>query len=164
MPQGRPRGGTYNLTFATQKIDQATSGLNGIYFTIKEISKVTGLNGKIVKTILGKKNKKGLLERIRPGCYRRVPGKNLAITLPSAFVATKVWAILSQPDKPLIHREISEIIEKETGLNTYFTIGILLYRWYHDKVLDKIGNKKPYAYQIKPEYKGKSRPSTSLLL
>ncbi len=153
----KQRGKTDNLTFAFQRIDRTISSLNGECFTPKEIREITGVNKTDINQFLVNKTKKGFLERIRRGCYRKVSDGNLTQNLPSAFVATKVWRILCQSDKPLIHREISEMIEEETGLNLYFSIGILLFNWYHRNVLDKIGAKKPYAYQIKPDYK-KDRP------
>ncbi len=153
------RGKIHNLTFATQKIDKAISGLNGECFTPKEIHEIIGVNRLLVHVIICAKTKKGLLQRIRRGCYRGIPGINLTINHPSAFVATKAWEVLSQSEKPLTHREISEIIEKKTGLNLYFSIGVLLFNWYRKKVLDKIGGKQPYQYQIKPGYsKSKGRP------
>lgn len=157
------RGKTNNLTFAWQKIDRAISGLNGECFTPKEIHEVTGLNNAVSGPFLCEKTRKGLLERVGHGCYKKVSNGSLSNRLPAAFVATKVWDILLQSDKPLAHRDISEIIEKETGFNTYFSIGVLLFIWYRKKALDKIGGKKPYEYQIKPDYKNKNRPVSSLL-
>ena len=157
---GRPRGKTNNLTFTTQKMGKAISGLNGECFTPREISEITGLNKQLVNLIMCEKTEKGLLQRIKRGCYKAVLGVNLAINLPSAFIATKVWDILSRSEKPLTLREISEIIEKETELNLYFSIGHLLFLWYRKEVLDKIGGKRPYEYQIKAGYNA-GRPTAS---
>ena len=154
------RGKTFDLTFATQKIENAISSLNGKYFTPKEIHEISGINKHVVGAILVKKTNKGLLQRVRRGCYRGIPGRNLAINLPLTFVATKVWNILRKSDKPLTHRQISEIIKK-TGFNPYFSIGTLLFIWYHKKVLDKLGGKRPHEYQIKARYKSKDRPAVN---
>lgn len=158
----QPRGKTRGLTFTTQRIDKAVSGLNGGFFTSKEIYEITGLNRQIIRIMLAQKTEKGLLQRVRRGYYKAIPGISLAVKLPSAFIATKVWEILRQSDKPLIHREISEIITEDTGFNTYFEIGALLLIWCRRKVLDKIGGKRPYEYQIKPDY-NLGRPSAGKL-
>lgn len=78
------------------------------------------------------------------------------------FTTQKIWEILCQVDKLLTNREISEMIEKNTGLNLYFQVGNLLFTWYRRKVLDKIGGKRPYEYKIKADYKGKDRPVSSM--
>lgn len=156
------RGKTVNLTFTTQKIDKAISGLNGECFTPKEISQISGLNKRTINVIMVEKTAKGLLQRVSRGCYKKVLRGSLAQHLPSAFVSTKAWEVLSQQEKPLTNREISEIIEKETKLNLYFSTGKLLSIWYRKKAIDKIGSKRPYGYQIRPDYKGKDRPVTAL--
>ena len=159
MPQ--PRGKTLDLTFSYQRIDEAISNLNGECFTQKKIHEITGVNKGAISQLIWQKTKKGFLERIKPGCYIKVSDENLTQNLPAAFAATKVWEILCQSDKPLILREISEIITENTGLNCYFPISTLLTKWRRRNVLDKFGGKKPYAYKIKPDYKNKSRPSAS---
>lgn len=158
MPQ--QKGKTRDLTFAAQKVDRAIHSLNGRHFTSEEIHKMTGVIKGTINEFLRLKTKKGFLERIMHGCYRKVQDGSLTQNLPMAFTATKVWEILRQSDKPLIHREISEIITEDTGFNTYSEIGVLLLIWCRRKVLDKIGGKKPYAYQIKPDY-NLGRPSAS---
>ena len=155
------RGKTYNLTFAWKKLDTAISNLNGECFTSKEIHKITGVNKRAINLFLSKKTKKGLLERIRHGCYKKISDGNLTQRLPLAFVATKVWEILRQSEKPLIQKEISQIITEDTGLDLYSDIGVLLVVWRRRNVLDKFGSKKPYAYQIKPNCE--SRPPVSSL-
>lgn len=162
MPKAR--GKNHDLSFTTQRIEKAIFGLNGACFTPKAVSEISGINKHVVNVILVEKTRKGLLQRVERGCYKAIPDRNLAINLPSAFVATKVWRVLGQSEKPLTHREISEIIEKETGFNLYFPIGNLLFIWYRRKALDKIGGKKPYEYQMKADYKIKDRPiATSIL-
>lgn len=156
----KQRGKTHNLTFTTEKIDKAVHGFNGGFFTPKEIHEITGINKHTVNVIFVEKVKKGLLQRIRRGCYKAIPGRSLAINRPSAFIATKVWELLFHADRPLTNREISEIIEENTKLNFYFQIGRLLFRWYRIKAIDKIGGKKPYEYQIRPG-KDKDRPVAS---
>ncbi len=164
MPRqkGRKRGAIHNLNFAYQRIDRAISSLNGKCFTPKEIHKITWVNQKTILSFLARKTIKGFLERIRRGCYRKTSDGSLTKRLSQAFVAKKVWRILSQSEKPLIHREISQIITEDTELDLYFNIGMLLMEWHCRNALDKLGSKRPYAYQIKPGYKGKDRPSASL--
>ncbi len=157
----KQRGQTYNLTFASQRIDKAISSLNGECFTQKEIHEITGVDRKDIGVFVSNKTKKGFLKRIRYGCYRKVSDGNLTKRLPSAFIATKVWRIFSQSEKPLTRREISEIIEEETGLNLHDSIRPLITIWHHRNVLDKFGAKRPYVYQIKPDYKDKDRPPAS---
>ena len=154
----KQKGKTHDLTFTIQRIDEAVSGLNGACFNSKEIHEISGIDKHVVHVILVEKTNKGLLQRIGRGCYKGIPGRNLAIKRPSAFVATKVWEVLCNSDKPLTNREISEILEKESGFNFYFYIGNLLSSWYRGKSIDKLGGKRPYEYQIKPDYKGKNRP------
>lgn len=158
----RQRGKTLDLTFSYQRIDKAISSLNGECFTPKIIHEITGVNRVSIRVFIFYKTKKGFLEKIRPGCYRKVSVSDGDLTkrLPSAFLATKVWEILRQSDKPLLLREISEIITENTGFNSYFSIGPLLLKWLRRNVLDKLGSKQPYAYQIKPDYKDKDRPSS----
>lgn len=158
----RQRGKTRNLTFAWQKLDRAISNLNGECFTPKEILKMTGVDRKSIGSFLFKKTKNGLLERIKYACYRKVSNGNLTKILPMSFVAIKVWKILNQSDKPLILREISEIITEDTGLNLYGNIAVLLTVWGRRNILDKFGDKQPHGYQIKPDYKSKSRPPASM--
>jgi len=153
-----PKGKTVDLTFAFQKIDHAISSLNGRCFTPKEIHEITGINKTAIYVFLTKKTRKRLLIRIRYGCYRKVSDGILTQRLPEAFVATKVWRILCQSDKPLILREISEIVEKDTGFNVYFATSMLLTAWCRRKALDKLGAKKPYAYQVKSDFNDKDRP------
>lgn len=152
------RGKTLDLTFTTQKIDNAVSSFNGRSFTTKEIREITGINKNTVNAILAYKTEKGLLQKVRFGCYKKVSDKSLAVFRPSAFVAIKVWEVLSKADRPLTNREISEIIEENIKLKLYFQIGKLLFIWYHRKAIDKIGGKRPYEYQIKPDY-NLGRPS-----
>lgn len=156
------RGKTLNLTFTMQKIDIAISGLNGECFTPKKISEISGLNRHIVNVILCEKTRKGFLQRVMRGCYHKASKEDLAQKLPTAFAAINVWEILSQSEKPMTHREISEIIKKKIKFNLYFNIGCLLFVWYRKKAIDKIGGKKPYKYQIKADYKDKIRPVASL--
>ncbi len=154
----RQRGKPYNLTCAFQRIDRAISSLNGECFTPQEIYQITGLRNRVVAPFLSLKVRKGFLERIRRGCYKKILNEALTKRLPSAFIATKVWRILSRSEKPLTNREISEIITEDTGFDLYFNIGTLLMNWCRRNALDKLGGKKPYAYQIKPDFKDKDRP------
>jgi len=156
MPQNR--GKTRNLTFASQKINKAISSLEGKAFTAKEISEATGVNRHEVSVFLLLKHKKGFLEREKRGHYRNTSNRTLTERSPSAFVANKVWEIISQSDKPLTNREIADIIAKDTEQNTYKSVGTLLFIWFRRSVLDKIGAKRPYRYQVKPDYKDKDRP------
>lgn len=155
---GKLKGKTHDLTFTTQKISNAASSFNGESFTTKEIREITGINQNTVNVILAQKTEKGLLQRVRFGCYKKVLDKSLVVFRPSAFVAIKVWEVLSRADRPLTNREISEIIEEDIKLNLYFQIGKLLFIWYRRKAIDKIGGKRPYEYQIKPDY-NLGRPS-----
>lgn len=157
----RRRGKTLDLTFTYQRIDVAISSLNEGCFTPKEIYEISRVNEIDIYRFLSEKTKKGLLERMGRGCYKKVSGGNLTQKLPEAFVATKVWEVLHQSDKkPLTNREISQIITEDTGLDLYSNIGVLLFTWFRRNALNKFGAKQPYAYQIKPHCK--SRPSTSL--
>ena len=155
------RGKTRDLTFSYQRIDRAISDLNGECFTPKEIHKITGVNRGNINTFLLTKTKNGLLERVKLGCYRKISSGDLTESLPMSFIATKVWEILYQSDKPLTLREISQIIAENTGLNLYFQISNLFIRWCNRNVLDKFVGKRPYAYKIKPIYKDQDRISAS---
>lgn len=157
-----PKGRTINLTFAYQRIEKVILSLNGECFTQKEICKITGLNRPVVSVFLMEKTKKGFLERVRFGCYRKILDGNLTNRMPSAFVATKVWEILNKSDKPLVLREVSQIITENTGFNLYRTVSSLFSNWCRRDVLDKFGSKQPYAYQIKPDY-NLGRPSAGKL-
>ncbi|GEM_PF-2390343 len=155
------KGVVDNFTSAYQKIGNAISSMNGRCFTAEEIHEITGVNREDIRTFLSEKTKKEFLERLIHTCYRKVSPRNLTHKLPNAFIATKVWRVLCQSDRPLILREISEIIEKETGFYLYKQISFLLIMWCRRNTLDKLGTKRPYAFQIKPEYKGKDRPVSS---
>ena len=158
---GRQSGQIVDLTFAWQRIDRVISGLSGEYVTPKEIQEITGVDIVNIRGFLCEKTKKKFLERTRRGCYRKVSNGNLTQKLPEAFIATKVWEILCQSDKPLILREVSKIITENTGLDLYFSVSALLMRWHQRNVLDKFGGKQPYAYKIKQSYKNKDRPLAS---
>lgn len=157
------RGKILDLTFGYQRIDKAISSLNGEFFTQKEIHKITRVSRTSIGAFISEKTKKGFIKKIRNGYYQKVSDGDLTKKLPSAFIATRVWSILHQSEKPLILREISEIITGDTGLNTYFSISRLLTLWRQRNVLDKFGAKRPYAYQIKLDYKNKGRPSSGPL-
>lgn len=158
------KGSTMPLSSATLHIEEAVEifiSYGQTEFHCKEVAELALLSPHSVNSILADKTKRGYLERVGPGRYKKVPGTKISVRLPASFIAIKTWPVIANSPEFLSTEAAAMEVESLAGrkdLELKERVGVDLSRWHKLGYLERRGKRGHYEYKIFPEFVGIERP------
>jgi len=147
------QGKTVALTYTDQKIREAIEAMGSAPFCPYNIIQKTGCKDISVRVAVYSHAKRGYLEKIGHGWYRKTNKALPKAKLQKSFVAQNIWEVLmNQPKHLSLPQIVTMIVNKNQveRLHLGTPVANVLNFWCRSGFLERLGTRGRYSYKLKP--------------